>query len=55
MIISSSNDGKTNDEVEGDNCPAETDCSEGEPLFIPSTRSILASLSKILDFYYLAT
>ena len=39
ILISSSDDGETDDEVEGDNCPPETDCSESEPLFTPSTRS----------------
>ena len=39
MIISSPDDRETDDEVEGDNCPAKTDCPESEPLFIPSTSS----------------
>ena len=39
IVISSSDNGETDDEVEGDNCPPKTDCSESEPLFTPSTRS----------------
>ena len=39
IVISSSNDGETDDEVKGDNFPSETDCSESEPLFTLSTRS----------------
>ena len=39
IVISSSDDGETDDEVEDDNCPAETDCSESEMLFTLSTRS----------------
>ena len=39
MIISSSDDRETDNEVIGINCPAESDCSENEPLFTPSTSS----------------
>ena len=38
IVISSSDDGETDDEIEGDSCP-ETDCSESETLFTPSARS----------------
>ena len=41
IVISSSDDGETDDEIEGDSCP-ETDCSESETLFTPSARSSLA-------------
>ena len=42
IVISSSDDGETDDKIEGDSCP-ETDCSEsktrGETLFTPSAKS----------------
>ena len=41
IVISSSDDGETDDEIEGDSCP-ETDCYESETLFTPSARSSLA-------------
>ena len=38
IVISSADDGETDDEIEGDSCP-ETDCSEIEMLFTPHARS----------------
>ena len=42
IVISSSDDGETDDKIEGDSCP-EMDCSENETLFTPSARSSLRS------------
>ena len=48
IVISSSDDGETDDEIDGDSCP-EMDCYESEMLFTPSARSSPAVPIEELD------